>query len=399
MNGRTNSAGGALVSDMEIPLDPCTDFVGVRIKDLKYLGKVRLTWTDPKDKYATPEGEAMEDTDQLVSKWSYTQIVRQADRAPVNPSDGVTVCTETTRNQYQTTGFVDTTAESNVTYYYAAYAFNEDGVYSEVISNGVQPVSFNTTLADNTWEEIDQACTLGLAESLWEIGDTKDISYYPGDMYEESYRETSAFTILDFNHDDLADGSGKACITFGSVEFFNANGFSCSNDNRGNLVTYPDSYFRNNIIDTYSIGFDSELKSIIKNVNKKWTTTEAGGEISDTNANQIIFSGITSDPLFSFSLTELGYSIEKNDDSGNVITGEYLELDDGYIYPYFSTSSNVRLSDDYWTRVSHVRSVSNNLCGTWVVTDNNTRSPLFNAVKDDRSNAIRIGFCIGKVAV
>ena len=259
MNGRTNSAGGALVSDMEIPLDPCTDFVGVRIKDLEYLGKVRLTWTDPKDKYATPEGEAMEDTDQLVSKWSYTQIVRQADRAPVNPSDGVTVCTETTRNQYQTTGFVDTTAESNVTYYYGAYAFNEDGVYSEVISNGVQPVSFSTTLADNTWEEIDQACTLGLAESLWEIGDEKTFNSIIS-ITGSDQSVTITGVIIDFNHDNLADGTGKATITF------------CNKNAFYSTIPYERNWYNKNsginqaLCEIYN-NADSSFKNIVKTIN------------------------------------------------------------------------------------------------------------------------------------
>ena len=397
MNGRTNSAGGALVSDMEIPLDPCTDFVGVRIKDLEYLGKVRLTWTDPKDKYATPEGEAMEDTDQLVSKWSYTQIVRQADRAPVNPSDGVTVCTETTRNQYQTTGFVDTTAESNVTYYYGAYAFNEDGVYSEVISNGVQPVSFSTTLADNTWEEIDQACTLGLAESLWEIGDTKDISYRPSDMFEETYRTQATFAILDFNHDDLSDGSGKASITFGSVGFVSHPESSNFSDNSNTNTTYPNSNPRTGLLWVYNNGLDASFKSILKNVNKKWTNTQAARN-SYTGAYRINTSGILSDAFFIFSLSELGFSIKELNAYDNE-TGEYLDLADGYIYPYFSTLSTVRFETGYWTRVSHIRSPSNSLYCAWYITDTDTLSPMFMADYTHFSHATRVGFCIGKVAV
>ena len=374
MNGRTNSAGGALVSDMEIPLDPCTDFVGVRIKDLEYLGKVRLTWTDPKDKYATPEGEAMEDTDQLVSKWSYTQIVRQADRAPVNPSDGVTVCTETTRNQYQTTGFVDTTAESNVTYYYAAYAFNEDDVYSEVISNGVQPVSFSTTLADNTWEEIDQACTLGVAPSVWEIRDEKTF----GNIIATSDPATYTAVIVDFNHDDLSDGTGKAAITFctkeaiGSVE--NSNSSNWTNSNSG-LNMYLKKWYNE---------IDSDLKTLIKTV-KKITARVTINTYPTYSEYSCSHHTDNSLPLFPFGLLETAFDFHD----------PIEQLADGVLYPYFSTKANRDKNLEWWLRAIRDSDV------IYTIDENGNHS----AKDTKRINgyyqyaSVCFGFCIGKVAV
>lgn len=369
MNGRTNSAGGALVSDMEIPLDPCTDFVGVRIKDLEYLGKVRLTWTDPKDKYATPEGEAMEDTDQLVSKWSYTQIVRQADRAPVNPSDGVTVCTETTRNQYQTTGFIDTTAESNVTYYYAAYAFNEDGVYSEVISNGVQPVSFSTTLADNTWEEIDQACTLGLAESLWEIGDEKTFQYsHMGDVLDY----TVSAILIAFNHDNLADGSGKAAMTFST-----------------NTVMASSKYRNQHIYDALD-----NITTVLTNLN----STDLISHIkSVTKAEYWVGHGVSNlsnknRTWFAFNIKELNVDPENVSTSGDTITDSKY----GEPYEYFSIQSNRRKPDDVWTSTEYAYSTYH---GQWINMDNGDIQVSSPQSLNYSRASLCPGFCIGKVAV
>ena len=367
MNGRTNSAGGALVSDMEIPLDPCTDFVGVRIKDLEYLGKIRLAWTDPKDKYATPEGEAMEDTDQLVSKWSYTQIVRQADRAPVNPSDGVTVCTETTRNQYQTTGFIDMTAESNVTYYYAAYAFNEDGVYSEVISNGVQPVSFSTTLADNTWEEIDQACTLGLAESLWEIGDTKNFNY----TQSIGSVVTVPAVIIDFNHDILSDGSGNAVITFTATQTLadtrckpgNYNTIDTTLDNNISKIDIPADIIRQ--VTKYGFSYD-------------WRD----GMYSKVTSNR---------QLFVFNMLELNYDFS-NCEGSTDFTGAY-----GIVYQYFTVQANKAKGNDNWIYNKYSWSWDN--YGWYYLNSNG-------GINSNTSNTgatsyylLSPGFCIGKVAV
>ena len=393
MNGRTNSAGGALVSDMEIPLDPCTDFVGVRIKDLEYLGKVRLTWTDPKDKYATPEGEAMEDTDQLVSKWSYTQIVRQADRAPVNPGDGVTVCTETTRNQYQATGFVDTTAESNVTYYYGAYAFNEDGVYSEVISNGVQPVSFSTTLADNTWEEIDQACTLGLAESLWEIGDSHDLMFLidngPGGTVESAIPTV----LIAFDHDDLSDGSGKAKLTFACRTLVGNDGWGSDPYGYGySGDTYDEAPIRttlSNMLETQVL--DSDLKNIIQTVVKKTNNLKSYDRMTllyQASAERLI---TTSDRLWLFGMGEIGY---------NPVLEGNPALAEGDIYPYFTTQANRHCGVQYALRTTGQITATSR--GYYVyeilaaVDDAN-----HNMTTESRKSSVCIvpGFCIGKVAV
>ena len=125
MNGRTNSSG-TTINDLEIPLDPCTNLIAVAGN-----GQVSLTWTDPKDKYATPEGEAMEDTDQLVSVWAYTRIVRKTGSAPASLNDGVLVVESSVRNQYQSTAYVDSGLTNDTTYYYGVFAINEDGVENE----------------------------------------------------------------------------------------------------------------------------------------------------------------------------------------------------------------------------------------------------------------------------
>lgn len=113
-------------STLQIPLDACTNFSGKAGN-----AQVTLTWTDPKDKYATPEGETAQDPDQLVSVWEYTQIIRKTGSQPTGPHDGELVVSSSVRDQYATTGFVDTGLVNGTLYYYAAYAYNTDGVASE----------------------------------------------------------------------------------------------------------------------------------------------------------------------------------------------------------------------------------------------------------------------------
>ena len=64
---------------------------------------------------------------------------------------------------------------------------------------------YESVFADNTWAQIIEACQLKKVPASWAIGDQKvmtiDGTDYPID-------------IIGFNHDDYADGSGKAPITF-----------------------------------------------------------------------------------------------------------------------------------------------------------------------------------------
>ena len=63
-------------------------------------------------------------------------------------------------------------------------------------------------LNEYTWEEIDYISSNGLASEYgFQVGDEKNITL--------STNEALTLAIMDFDHDDLADGTGKAGITFG----------------------------------------------------------------------------------------------------------------------------------------------------------------------------------------
>lgn len=111
---------------LQIPLDAPTSFASGAGN-----AEVSLTWTDPNDKYATPEGETAQDPDQLVSVWSHTVLVRKTGSQPAGPNDGTVVTSSSVRNQYQTNGYTDTGLINDTVYYYAVFAYNKDGVASE----------------------------------------------------------------------------------------------------------------------------------------------------------------------------------------------------------------------------------------------------------------------------
>lgn len=133
MPGMNMLPGG---TTLQIPLDAPAGFTAEAGN-----AQVTLTWTDPKDKYATPEGETAQDPDQLVSVWEYTQIIRKTGSQPAGPHDGELVVSSSVRDQYATTGFVDTGLVNGTLYYYAAYAYNTDGVASEGAFTSATPIA------------------------------------------------------------------------------------------------------------------------------------------------------------------------------------------------------------------------------------------------------------------
>ena len=218
MNGRTNSSG-TTINDLEIPLDPPSNL---------YLGPgngiVELTWEDPKDKYATPEGEAMEDTDQLVSTWAYTRIVRKIGSAPTGPNDGTIVLESAVRDQYKETPFIDSGLTNGLNYYYGAYAYNTDGVPSEGNIKFVM-VGYYAELNLNTWDQIAKASADGMASSIWSVGDTKTI-HLEGEFGTENSTAFNHGTvnmdcnvfITDFNHNPTREISGISFQGFKTLD-------------------------------------------------------------------------------------------------------------------------------------------------------------------------------------
>ena len=393
MNGRTNSTSTSDVGVIDIPLDPPTSFVCEARNS-----KVDITWVDPKDKYATPEGEQMEDTDQLVSVWAYTKIVRKEGSQPSSPSDGITVYTSDIRNQHQSTIYEDTGVTNGVTYYYAAYAYNTDGVYSDgTFSGGITPIEWSTVLNENSWEQIDSACTQGVAQTLWEIGDEHPITI--------SNQNLNAI-IIDFNHDKLANGSGKAVITFTinkvmkyttreDINLWTEDNFTFyemdndTNQLRWELARYFDDTLYNNI--------EEDLRCYLFKVTKKAAClfyNHGDYNIPSREDDAAVY-------LFPFSVRET---------YGDYTSQTYIRdafAKEGTEYPYFATVSNLALSQSYILRSFYHSSYSSQFGTTYerkmyTINTNGTHSnstEFTDLLEVGASCYIRFGFCVGKSSV
>ena len=126
MNGKTNVTTTSNGSGTNVPHIPPNDFI-VAPGD----AKTQITWTDPNDLYASPEGVISQAPYQLVSKWTSTKIVRSETDYPATPNDGILAVESNIRDEHKTSVFEDINLNNGTVYYYSAFGMNEQGLYSQ----------------------------------------------------------------------------------------------------------------------------------------------------------------------------------------------------------------------------------------------------------------------------
>ena len=184
---------------------------------------------------------------------------------------------------------------------------------------------FDSVFANNSWETIIAFCQSGNIPSTWAVGDSKTMTIN-GANYQ--------IDIIGKSHDDYADGSGKAPLTFQMHDCYATE--YAMNDSTTNNGGWQYSHMRTTNLPAILARMPTEVKNGIRNVNKKTASSGA-------NSAHIVTA---SDKLFLLSEIEISGS---NDHSA---TGE------GTQYDYYKTGG------------SKVKSWSGRP-GSW-----NTRSPV-----------------------
>ena len=203
--------------------------------------------------------------------------------------------------------------------------------------------------ATASWESIDNASQLGIAKYLYNVGDTKNITL--------STNEVITVRLEAFEYDDLTNG-GKAGITIATRDLLATT--QSMNATAGNSGWWRDSRMRVTQMPIYLSQLPSDLRAVIKQVNKP---TNPPGQTAV----------ITSDSLWLFSLEET--------------------LTINTRYPLFLTSASSRIkklangsgaAQSWWTRTPDTGAAFNVFS-----TDGE-----LNALPSTSAQGVCFGFCV-----
>ena len=152
------------------------------------------------------------------------------------------------------------------------YIGNENGVARLCyLDNPYDPV-----FANNSWEDVIAACQTGSVPDSWNVGDQMTMTIDGADY---------AVDIIGKNHDDYADGSGKAPLTFQLHECYNAKYVM---DSYGeNTSGWNDCAIRVTHLPTVLAKMPSEVRGAIRDVVK--LTSVGNSETTIESANDKLF--------------------------------------------------------------------------------------------------------------
>ena len=129
-------------------------------------------------------------------------------------------------------------------------------------------VEFDPVFANNTWEEIALACQLNAVPDSWAVGDQKTMKIDVTDY---------TIDIIGKNHDDYADGSGKAPLTFQLHDCYNT---TYRMDERTGAVNWIDGEMRLTTLVAIKAKMPTEVQNLIKGVTKfSYGTRESTDEL------------------------------------------------------------------------------------------------------------------------
>ena len=308
--------------------------------------KVTIKWTDPDDVIVG---------DKTLSTWQSTALVRKKGSIPMGINDGTIVLESTEKNKYKNTEYIDSNLEID-TYYYRFFICNTDKIYNNDSSMiySVNVVEFDSTLKNNSWDQIAAASEAGLASSMWKVGDEIDITL------SGTFSETITLQIWDFNHFDKSDGSGKAGICFGMKNLMKDT--QQMNTSNTNSSGWNNTYMRNTVMNNIFNSMPSELQNVIKKVN-----TYANYGDGDTNTTPG-WGKLCADKVFLPGYTELiGQSYYQSNTEKKQTQFSLFTSNSSRTKKLSNSSGNV---SEWWTR-SPYYSLTNKFCNISTSGDGN----------------------------
>ena len=216
--------------------------------------------------------------------------------------------------------------------------------------------SYDPVFANNTWEQIIEACHNNAVPNTWKVADQKSMT-----IGGEDY----LIDIIGKNHDDYADGSGKAPLTFQLHNYYGKRkNMNSSNTNNGGWTSCA---MRSTHLPAILALMPTEVQNGIREVNK---LTSAGSQSATINT--------TADKLFLLSEIEIFGSVSYSK-SGEGTQYDYYKAGNSKVKKFNSSVSS------WWERSPH-GSTSTPFCCVYINGD---------ATYGYASNAygVAFGFC------
>lgn len=180
------------------------------------------------------------------------------------------------------------------------------------------PVTYKANFADNTWAQIIKACQTNKVPETWTVGSQKPMTIN---------RTAYTIDIIGKNHDDYADGSGKAPLTFQLHDCYADR--KMMNGGSTNAGGWTSCTMRTTDLPAILALMPTEVQNGIREVNK---LASAGSKSSTINT--------TADKLFLLSEIEI---------FGNIT---YSASGEGTQYDYYKVGNskvkNYNGSANYW---------------------------------------------------
>lgn len=191
--------------------------------------------------------------------------------------------------------------------------------------------SYDPVFANNTWGQIIEACHNNEVPDTWKVADQKPMTIDGEDCQID---------IIGKNHDNYADGSGKAPLTFQLHDCYRKYWINDSSTNGGG---WKSCYMRQTYMPIILAGMPTEVQNGIREVNK---LTSAGSQSGTINT--------TADKLFLLSEIEIFGRVSYSK-RGEGTQYDYYKADNSKVKKYNGSAS-------YWWERSPYGSDSTNFC-------------------------------------
>lgn len=355
MNGKTNTTVVTnIIEGVQVPLEAPTNLSLTPLN-----ARVDITWTDPVDKYAAPNGQTAANPWDNVATWDHSIIVRKAGSAPTGPEDGELIYTETVRNQHQYTAYSDTNnVINNTLYYYAVFAITQLGTISESISDSCTPIEgtpkFNKAIAinENMFRPIASAAVTGHAIYVCE----NFAGAYNEELTEESlssyyFTRNDSSAIGELSSDSYAMFAGGIERGYGSNPIMNEYSETVAYDQ--SLTAYTSGTLKN----AYAPAIGKSFKGYMifaGGYYYSYTSAYGSSSVNYTDAFDESFTNISTMPLLE-TYSKGGNGVTN---TAAATTSDYLLIAGGYSHKTTSATSsqstyvdNVEVFDSSLTKI------------------------------------------------